>query len=997
MPRPADAEAAQTGLERLVDAARRSEDPALIARAEALIADADATGPAARAVRGLFGSSPFLTQCAVIDPRFFLDLLARGPDAGLALVNADLDRARADWPAEDEVGRVLRVAKRRVALLTGLADVLDVWDLDRVTGTLSAFAERAIGLAAGHLLRALDAKGAIALPDRDDPETGSGLIILGMGKLGARELNYSSDIDLIVLYDDEVIRTDNPDGLQSHFVRLTRNLVRLLDERTRHGYVFRTDLRLRPDPGSTPPALSALAAETYYESIGQNWERAAMIKARPVAGDRAAGRQFLDRLRPYVWRKNLDFAAIQDVHSIKRQINAHRGGGTIAVNGHNVKLGRGGIREIEFFAQTQQLIWGGRLPELRLRETVPAIRALCATGKVRPEVADDMIDAYRFLRRVEHRLQMINDEQTHSLPEADAGLAHLALFLGYDSAAAFTGDLLANLRRVEAHYAALFEDSPSLGGRGGVAGNLVFTGGESDPDTLDTLSRLGFDNPKAVDATVRGWHHGRYRATRSSRTRQILTELMPALLEALSRTPNPGPAFLKFDEFLSRLPTGLQLFSMFHANPQLLDLVAEIMGGAPKLADHLSRHPSILESVLAGDFMDTPPEPEDLDEELDRLLTQAEGLEDMLDISRRWANDRRFQVGVQNLRGLIDPRDAARALSNVAETAVSRLLPRVVDDFSIKHGRILNSAIGVLALGKLGAMEMTPASDLDMVFIYDAPPGVETSTGGKPLVVSQYFARLSQRLINAITAQTAEGVLYEVDMRLRPSGNAGPIATSYDAFVQYHAEAAWTWERMALTRARMVAGPQHLAARINGAIREILTRRDDPDHLLRDVAEMRLRIDRERHTEVVWEIKYYRGGLVDVEFIAQYLQLRHGPAHPDVLSPNTRDGLLAVRQRGLVDGAVIDDLVAALDLWQALQGILRLSVDGGPTEDEDRMLPAGLRQALVTRAGAVDFADLKTKIRDTAQGVMAHYRTLIEDPARAAGANLGDSPRGDPT
>ena len=389
----------------------------------------------------------------------------------------------------------LRIAKRRVALLTGIADMAGIWDLAQVTGALSTFAETALRLACDHLLVKAAGAGSLVLPDPEHPSVGSGLIILAMGKFGARELNYSSDIDLIVLYDDHVVQTTQPDNMARTFVRLARDLVRIMEERTRDGYVFRTDLRLRPDPGATPLAVSVSAAEAYYGSLGQNWERAAMIKARPVAGDLKAGREFLRFLVPFIWRRSLDFAAIQDIHSIKRQINAHRGYKAVAVNGHNVKLGRGGIREIEFFAQTQQLIFGGRDPTLRTSGTEQSLLALVGAGRIERRVAEELIQAYRYLRKVEHRVQMMEDRQTHSLPADEAGIAALALFLGYDGPEPFRTDLLATMNLVEDHYAALFEEAPPLAG---TAGNLVFTGTEDDPDTLETLRNMGFGNPSAA-------------------------------------------------------------------------------------------------------------------------------------------------------------------------------------------------------------------------------------------------------------------------------------------------------------------------------------------------------------------------------------------------------------------------------------------------------------------------------------------------------------------
>jgi len=701
-----------------------------------------------------------------------------------------------------------------------------------------------------------------------------------------------------------------------------------------------------------------------------------------VAGEHATGRQVHKRLQPYVWRKYLDFAAIQDIHSIKRQINAHRGGGKIAVAGHNVKLGRGGIREIEFFAQTQQLIWGGRQPDLRCRGTIEALEALTALGHVAESTKDDLAESYAFLRRTEHRLQMIDDEQTHSLPNDRRGLEELAVFMGFDDVAAFSAAIERHLRQVETHYARLFEDAPQLAATGTVGGNLVFTGSEADPETIRTLAGLGFKSPETVDAAVRGWHHGRYRAMRSARARELLTELMPVLLSALAKTADPDATLRNFDSFLSALPAGVQLFAMFHANPQLLELVAEIMGGAPRLAQHLSRKPTILDTVLSGDFFGAPPAPEALQAELERLVKPAQAVEEALDITRRWAHDRQFQVGVQLLRRFLPPRAAAAAFSNIADTALKALHPVVESEVVRNHGRFFGAGMLCIALGKLGGREMTPTSDLDLIFVYDTPADAEASDGKRPLPPSQYFARLSQRLINAVTAQTSEGSLFEVDMRLRPSGAKGPIASSLKAFIQYHEEAAWTWEHMALTRARVIFGPEDLWRRVASVIHQTLTRPRNPDVLLRDVADMRARLDAEHHSDFVWEVKQMRGGLVDIDFIAQYLQLKHAHTHPQVLSPNTRAALGALRDCRLLAAPVADNLIEASDLWQGIQSVLRLTIEGIFRPEREAEVTEGLEKTLAAVGGAADVTALKEKIRATAATVYGHFRDLVENPAR---------------
>ncbi len=934
-----------------------------------------------RLLDALFGNSPFLTWCVLTDPFYTLNLISDGPDSAYESTLKILKEMRKETLNSDETSRLLRVCRRQAALAIAVGDISGIWDIEKVTGSISAFADKSLSLAAAQVLRQAARDGAFELPHYDDPERESGLVILGMGKLGARELNYSSDIDLIILFNPDAIKTDQPDRLQKNFIRLTRNLVKLIDDRTADGYVFRTDLRLRPDPGATPIALSTYAAETYYESIGQNWERAAMIKARPVAGDIQEGERFLKWLTPFIWRKNLDFAAIQDIHSIKRQINAHKGGETMDVPGHNIKLGRGGIREIEFFAQTQQLIWGGREPGLRSPVTLDALDALAEFGLCEQSAADQLAQSYKYLRTLEHRLQMTNDEQTQTLPDNDDGLHQLSTFMGYSDVATFSADVSHHLNQVQNHYGCLFADSPSLGAEADEGGNLVFTGGDSDPDTLKTIEKLGFKNPQTVDTAVRGWHHGRYRSVRSTRAREILTELMPTLLGAIGETPDPDSTFLRFDEFLRGLPAGVQLFSMFQTHPGLLNLVAEIMGKAPRLARHLAGRPSVLDGVLAPDFFDPPPDRSMLDGELTRILGRAEYEEDILNISRRWAHDRRFQIGVQRLQGMIDSQMAAAALSDIAETALACLYPCIENEFAAKHGRIEGGSMATLALGKLGSREMTAASDLDLVFIYTVPDLSAASDGEKSLYVPQYYARLGQRFINALTALTPEGSLYEVDMRLRPSGNSGPIATTLEAFEKYQLETAWTWEHMALTRARIVVGSTKLKQKTQSIIRKILLRKRDEKTLLEDVASMRERLAREKPADGIWSLKKVRGGIVDIEFIAQYLCLLHAHEYPEIIAPDTTTSLEMLGRYKLLTADDAVCLINGLTLWHGLQGMLSLTVEEEMTAAREQEMSDALKSSLASIGGCDSFVLLEEKIATTAGQIYDIFKTLIEIPA----------------
>ncbi|UUX50846.1 bifunctional [glutamine synthetase] adenylyltransferase/[glutamine synthetase]-adenylyl-L-tyrosine phosphorylase [Nisaea acidiphila] len=979
-PTVTDSEAARIGLERWQEQPGLTGDDALAARVQSLAEHRNGKP----LLQGLFANSPYLTRLLIRDIGFAATLLEEGPDTVEASL---LERAAALDPMAMETTELmssLRVLKRHYSLTTAIADITRVWPLERVTGALSALADIAIGAAWRHALGIEARSGRLPL-DADGPGDildGSGLICLGMGKLGARELNYSSDIDLIVFYENELPVYREVEELQKHFVSMTRLVVKILEERTPDGYVFRTDLRLRPDASAMPLAVSAAAAEIYYESMGQNWERAAMIKARAIGSDMKAAGEFLARIRPFVWRKHLDFAAIEDIHSIKRQIAAHKGGNKINVEGHNVKLGRGGIREIEFFVQTQQLIWGGRDARLREKKTGAAMQALVDLGRVKPDVAKAMMDAYRFLRTVEHRLQMVNDAQTHSMPESAAGLAQISGFLGIEDPERFRRELIHQLSTVAYHYGNLFEESAPLSSDAEEAGSLVFTGVENDPETLKTLEGLGFEDPEFVATRIRTWHHGRYRATRSERSRQILTEIVPALLTSFGQAPEPDAAFRRFDRFLEGLPAGVQLFSLFQANPPLLEMLADVMGMAPSLARQLGHRPSLFEGVLTHDPASRLGDRESLQEELERELAPATFYEDVLDIARRWINDQRFLVGIQVLQGRIPATRAAECLSDIVDAGIRALVPRVEGEFAVRHGRIPGCplpALAVIAYGKLGAREISAGSDLDLVLLYDAPFDAE-SDGEKPLAASTYFNRLGQRLIAALTAQTAEGGLFEVDLRLRPNGNKGTMVPSFAGFAKYHREEAWTWERMALTRARVISASPEMTAKLETLFSELLTEQRDQETLLRDVATMRERIAREHSSSSHWQIKHWRGGLVDLEFMAQYLLLKHCRDNPDLLTGNTADVFDRLSGRGLLDSALGDALAATTRLWRAIQWILRLTVD---ESFDPETAPEALKGLLAMSAGVKNFENLDRILKQRGEQVRDAFRELIENPAAA--------------
>ncbi|MEP7240668.1 MAG: bifunctional [glutamine synthetase] adenylyltransferase/[glutamine synthetase]-adenylyl-L-tyrosine phosphorylase [Devosia sp.] len=813
----------------------------------------------------LLGASPYLHDL-YSRHREWYDAVGRGdPNTPLAAILAQIrDRGEASV-SEAELGADLRLFKQQVALLAAAAEVDGRWTTAEACTALSDLADAALEAGLAVLIRKAVDKGDLV------PSTtpvNSGLAIFALGKLGGRELNYSSDIDIVAFFDRAADAAVDPDEATRVFSRIVQWLAALLQDRVGADYVFRTDLRLRPDPGSTPMALSTDAALAYYESRGQNWERAAWIKARPCAGDRRVGNAFLDELAPYIWRKHLDFATIADIQAMKRQINIARNVGAARVEGHNVKLGRGGIREIEFFAQTQQLIAGGRDRSLRVRPTSEALAVLATTGWIADAAAHELTEGYWFLRAVENRLQMLRDEQTHSLPETEEGIDTIARLLD-ETPDAFRDRYRQTLALVERYYGELFVEGQTLGVSGG---DLVFTGSDDDPGTLETLSRMGFGDPAAASATIRKWHYGGYRATRAAAARAHLTELLPALLTTIAATGNADLALQRFDNFLGRLPVGLQLFALLRSQEQLRTLLVQLLAAAPRMAEAVIHRAHVMDALIDPAFLRSIDRPAAVAARAAAFLGEARDHQDVIDRARIIGQEQQFLIATGLLSGTLSGRQAGEQFTALAETLLSGLLAAVRRELERRHGAIPGARIGLLAFGKMASREMTASSDLDFILMYDADDATE-SDGERKLAPSQYFARLTQRLVAALSAPTSEGVLYEADMRLRPSGKAGPLAASLKAFRVYHAESAWTWEHLALSRARVVNADPGFAADIDTAVAEALERPHQPAKVVGDVATMRTLLLKERPPRHALDLKLVDGGLVDLEFIAQSAQL----------------------------------------------------------------------------------------------------------------------------
>ena len=921
---------------------------------------------------GMAEFSPYLFDLVRADAARLIELLQCEPESHLAALIETTSREVFTAAGETEVMRHLRQMKSEAALLIALCDIGGVWPVMRVTEALTELATASVQSALRYLLRQETIRGRLSPAEPDSPEADCGLFVLAMGKMGAGELNFSSDIDLIVFFDPEPPTLAKDIEPQPFFVRVTQAMSRLLQQRTSDGYVFRVDLRLRPDPSSTQVAMSTDAALNYYEREGRTWERAAMIKALPCAGDLGAGEAMIADIAPFVWRKHLDFAALADVHDMKRQMQTYRGQSDIAVEGHNIKVGAGGIREIEFFAQTQQLIAGGRHAELRVRPTLDALEVLATSLWITFQARDELSAAYKFLRRVEHRLQMVADEQTHSLPGEAEAVERFARFLGYDGRAAFAEDLLGHLNIVQGHYSKLFEGDPA-----GTAKlpAVDFAAGPEDQRLLKHLDTLGFEDPGAVAQTIKRWLASEYRVFRNESTRSVFADFVPALIEELAHAEEPDRALAAFDHFLQALQRGGRLIALLGQNRDLVALVALVLGAAPRLGDMLARQPQLMDGLIDPRFFGAMPDQKELSKRLALTLEDAHSYEEFLDRLRLFGQESLFLIGTRILSGTVSAQQASTAFANVAEGIVDTVHGLVTNRFAAQHGRIKDQETAIIATGRLGSREMTASSDLDLILLYDFDADSADSDGERSLQGAHYFARFTQRLISAFTTRTNYGVLYEIDMRLRPSGRAGPLASHVKSFAEYQEREAWTWEHMALTRARVISASPAFRARIETIIREVLTRPREPLGIAADVADMRRAVAQEKGEDDLWDLKYAAGGLTDIDFIAQYLQLVHAHEKPDILDVSTLVVLDNAERLGVLERSAADILRSAARLYHDLTQILRLCVIdrfNPETSGEDLL-------RLMARAGdAPDFSSLQARVKETQAEVRRVFRTVVE-------------------
>ena len=793
---------------------------------------------------------------------------------------AALDWAKAAGKTAPDTGSALRREKLALAVALGIGDLAGAFDLTRVVEELSDFADRALDTAIAAAIQA-------RVPDAEP----AGFIALALGKHGARELNYSSDIDPILLYDPERLPRRDRDEPGEAAQRVARTLMQLMSHVDHEGYVFRVDLRLRPASEVSPLAIPIGGALTHYESSALAWERAAYIRARACAGDIPAGEAFLAAIRPFVWRRSLDFGAIAEIGRLTQRIRANHAGPVRPGPGFNLKQGRGGIREVEFFAQTHQLIHGGRNPALRLRGTRASLDALADAGLIAADDALVLGESYDRLRTLEHRLQMVADQQTHSLPLDPAALGNVARLEGLESGAALIAELETITEAVGSRYDRLLaqyaEEGVSVPRAGGGAA------------LTETLAELDFADPAALAARIESWRSGKLRALRSEAAREAFDAMLLPLLTAFAQGPEPERALLRWEQLLAGLPSAVNLFRLLEARPALAQLLARILGLAPPLADALARRADLLDPLIDATAFDLPGSVADLIAQLSRGEADDD-YERLLDRVRRRVGELRFKLGVQLIEASRDPGEIAQGLSRVAEAALAVLAGAATAEFERVHGRIPGGELVIMGYGRLGGGALTHASDLDLVFLFTGAHSAE-SDGARPLGATLYFNRLAQRVIAALSVPTAEGALYEVDTRLRPSGAQGPIAVSLEAFERYQRENAWTWEHMALARARVLHGPDAGRTALREIVRGVLELDRDPVKLRAEVLEMRTTMAEHKPAKGPLDVKLARGGLVDIEFLIHFLQLRGHQA----LEPSISDALAKLAADGAIDPALV--------------------------------------------------------------------------------------------
>lgn len=949
------------------------------------------------------GSSPFLTNIICRGPSYVQRLFIMREIMLKRSENEMLAALREVVPPEctyQDLFPILRRFKYTEVLRIAARDLNGLAPLEEVTAELSSLASATLQIAYETAKRELAAEHGLPMMETPEGFAEADLTILGMGKLGGRELNFSSDIDLIYFYSSskgETAGVPDPRGtlkgkvsLHVFFVKLAEMVNRAISQVTSDGFVFRVDMGLRPDGKAGDLASSLRSAEIYYESWGQAWERAAMMKARPVAGNIALGEELLQGIEPFIFRRYLDYNLVEDMMSMKLKIDASLQ--RLQEGEVNIKLGRGGIREIEFFIQTLQLVYAGKNPKLRERNSLAALAILRDSRIIQESDCSQLTEAYVFLRTVEHRIQVVQERQTHSLPRKEEEMLALARrcgFLRSDGSSRFQETLERHRSAVSAIYGGLFlsrdarikeEVSPEI---------HVFFDENADADLIkDLLAERGFENPDIAYQNLLMLRDGPPRLNLTERGRRTLEKIAPLFLQEVFSSPDPDLALTNLERFLLALRTRASIYALLAENRDILKLITSLFGMSEFLSKIFIGHPELLDSMISRGYAFLTKERATMEKELDALLALSEDFEGKLEAMRRYRHEEFLRIGINDIHGKMGQIDVARQLTDLADVCLSAAYRMATAElarfgrptYSREDGTVGEAALAVVAMGKMGGYELNYHSDLDIIYIFDHQGMTD---GEKSITNREYFAKLGQKIILVLTTLTREGYVYKIDTRLRPSGNAGPLVTTIESFVSYHDTEAQIWERQALTKARVIFGTPELKEEIEQVI-ERTAYRCEADQVVRsEIHRLRMRMENElaKETAGSYNIKTGRGGMVDVEFVVQFLQLKYGTEYRAIRNANTLAALDAMQALEIIPELDFRPLAEGYRFLRRLENRLRLIHDysmndlGGPRKYLNK---------LARRLG------YDPQLRNPGEILMADYERVTEEVRKVYDRILGE-------
>jgi len=862
-------------------------------------------------LRRIWACSEFAAQACILEPELLHELLASGDllaDYAAGELARKLETLLAETADESGLSRVLRNFRRREMLRIACRDLAGWAPLGEVLGDLSGLADACISRGLATL-----GQGALQQAGGRARKLSPALVVLGMGKLGAGELNFSSDIDLIFAYPEAGPGWPRSlPGPEAFYLQLGRQLIRALGDRTEHGFVFRVDMRLRPYGDSGPLVLSFDALADYYQLQGREWERYAMIKARPVAGPAQAAEQLMQLLRPFVYRRYLDFGAFESLRGLKEQIASE-----VERKGmrDNIKLGPGGIREIEFIVQAFQLVRGGRQSALQQRPVLDVLAALVKLGYLPGDVARQLAQAYVFLRRTENRLQEYDDQQVHSLPEDDIGRVRLAFSMGYPGWAELSSALAAHRKVVQQQFELVFAAPRDKAGQGRKTPGLedVWRGAAGREAAIRALATAGYPDAEETLQWLQAFRKGAVTRFLGEQGQQRLNDLMPQLLQAAAGEAEPAEVLRRLGELLEAIAGRTTYLSLLVEHPPALLQLTRLCGASAWVAAQLAQHPILLDELLDPRSLYAPLDRQGLQSLLELRMSgiPAEDLEQQMDSLRQFRQAAVLHVAATDIVAGLPLAKVGDYLTWIAEVVLEKTLQLAWDHLVARHGRPVckingkeqEAGFAIVAYGKLGGYELGYGSDLDVVFLHDSSGEEQQTTGPRVLANNEFFTRLSQRIIHILNTFTSAGILYEVDMRLRPNGASGMLVSSLEAFEDYQRRSAWTWENQALVRARVVCGAAEIARRFERIRAGVLARSRDAGELRREVVEMRERMRQELDKSGAdgVDLKQSRGGIVDVEFMVQCGVLLWSGAQADLLKYTDNLNLLdAFGRHGLL-------------------------------------------------------------------------------------------------